>query len=173
MVLSPNDEVAANSSQKQTQFKTRVHKPYPISDQNGRNWYPISNQNGQKNITFGAAHTYIAYLLAYLLFHKKFTIFTEVCRFCYISALWDVVHILILRHKISKNILVCDTSAWKRLTSSMDYYRGLFSLVPRHSRLGKSWTLPWAVTSPRDTRPLSPRLRPDKGSRENASAEVS
>ena len=174
MVLSPNDELAANSSQKQTQFKTRVHKPYPISDQNGRNWYPISNQNGQKNITFGAAHTYIAYLLAYLLFHKKFTIFTEVCRFCYISALWDVVHILILRHKISKNILVCDTSAWKRLTSSMDYYRGLVSVVPRHSRLGKSWTLPWAVTSPRDTRPLSPRLRPDKGSRgENASAEVS
>ena len=27
-------------------FKTRVHKPYPISDQNGRNWYPISDQNG-------------------------------------------------------------------------------------------------------------------------------
>ena len=45
MVLSPNDEVA-NSSKKHTQFKTRVHKPYPISDQNGRNWYPISDQNG-------------------------------------------------------------------------------------------------------------------------------
>ena len=37
MVLSPNDEEVANSSKKQTQFKTRVHKPYPISDQNGRN----------------------------------------------------------------------------------------------------------------------------------------
>ena len=37
MVLSPNDEEVANSSKKHTQFKTRVHKPYPISDQNGRN----------------------------------------------------------------------------------------------------------------------------------------
>ena len=35
MVLSPNDEEVANSSKKHTQFKTRVHKPYPISDQNG------------------------------------------------------------------------------------------------------------------------------------------
>ena len=34
-VLSPNDEQVASSSQKHTQFKTRVHKPYPISDQNG------------------------------------------------------------------------------------------------------------------------------------------
>ena len=33
MVLSPNDEVA--SSKKHTQFKARVHKPYPFSDQNG------------------------------------------------------------------------------------------------------------------------------------------
>ena len=47
MVLSPNDEVA-NSSKKHIQFKTRVHKPYPISDQNGRNWYPISDQNDWK-----------------------------------------------------------------------------------------------------------------------------
>ena len=48
MVLSPNDEEVANSSKKHTQFKTRVHKPYPIwpiSDQNGRNWYRISDQN--------------------------------------------------------------------------------------------------------------------------------
>ena len=45
MVLSPNDEEVA-SSKKHTQFKTRVHKPYPISDQNGRNGYPISDQNG-------------------------------------------------------------------------------------------------------------------------------
>ena len=46
MVLSPNDEEVANSSKKHTQFKTWVHKPYPISDQNGRNWYPVSDQNG-------------------------------------------------------------------------------------------------------------------------------
>ena len=46
MVLSPNDEEVANSSKKHTQFKTKVHKPYPGSDQNGRNWYPISDQNG-------------------------------------------------------------------------------------------------------------------------------
>ena len=45
MVLSPNDEEVA-SSKKHTQFKTRVHKSYPISDQNGRNWHPISVQNG-------------------------------------------------------------------------------------------------------------------------------
>ena len=51
MVLSPNDEEVANSSKKHTQFKTRVHKPYPISDQNGRNWYPISDQNGWKKHT--------------------------------------------------------------------------------------------------------------------------
>ena len=37
MVLLPNDEEVANSSKKHTQFKTRVHKPYPILDQNGRN----------------------------------------------------------------------------------------------------------------------------------------
>ena len=37
MVSSPNDEEVANSSNKHTQFKTRVHKPYPISDQDGRN----------------------------------------------------------------------------------------------------------------------------------------
>ena len=37
MVLSPNDEEVANSSQKHIQFKTRVHKPYPVSGQNGRN----------------------------------------------------------------------------------------------------------------------------------------
>ena len=35
MVLSPNDEEVANSSKRHTQFKTRVHKPYLISDQNG------------------------------------------------------------------------------------------------------------------------------------------
>ena len=51
MVLSPNDGEVANSSIKHTQFKTRVHKPYPISDPNGRNWYPISDQNGWKKHT--------------------------------------------------------------------------------------------------------------------------
>ena len=48
IVLSPNDEEPANSSKKHIQFKSRVHKPHPISDQNGRNWYPISDQNGWK-----------------------------------------------------------------------------------------------------------------------------
>ena len=63
MVLSPNDEEVANSSKKHTQLKTREHKRYPISDQNGRNWYPISDQNGwKKNIPFGAEQTYIAYI---------------------------------------------------------------------------------------------------------------
>ena len=65
MVLSPNDEEVANSSKKHTQFKTRVHKPYPISDPNGRNWYPISDQNGWKTIPVGAAHTHIAYMRDY------------------------------------------------------------------------------------------------------------
>ena len=45
MVLSPNDEEVA-SSKKHTQFKTRVHKPYPTSHQNDPNWYPISDQSG-------------------------------------------------------------------------------------------------------------------------------
>ena len=35
-ILSPNDEEVANSSKKHIQFKTRVHKPCPISDQTGR-----------------------------------------------------------------------------------------------------------------------------------------
>ena len=52
MVLSPNDEEVA-SSKKHTQFKTRVHKPYPISDQTGRNWYPISDQTAKKTIPLG------------------------------------------------------------------------------------------------------------------------
>ena len=45
--------------EKRTQFKTRVHKPYPISDQNGR----IQTKTAKKTIKpFGAAHTYIAYI---------------------------------------------------------------------------------------------------------------
>ena len=35
MVLLPNDEEVANSSKRHIQFKTKVHKLYPISDQNG------------------------------------------------------------------------------------------------------------------------------------------
>ena len=57
MALLPNDEEVANSSTKHTQFKTRVHKPHPISDQNGRNWYPFHTKTAKKNHTFGAAHT--------------------------------------------------------------------------------------------------------------------
>ena len=45
MVLSPNDKEVASSKQ-HTQFKTRAHKPYPVSDQNVRNWYPMLDQNG-------------------------------------------------------------------------------------------------------------------------------
>ena len=53
MVLSPNDEEVANFSKKHTQFKTRVHKPYPISDQTAekkhtlwRRTYPYSLYKG-------------------------------------------------------------------------------------------------------------------------------
>ena len=35
-VLPPNDKEVASSKQ-HTQFKTRAHKPYPVSDQNVRN----------------------------------------------------------------------------------------------------------------------------------------
>ena len=36
MVLSPNDDEVANSSKKHTQFKTGVHKPYPVSYQRSK-----------------------------------------------------------------------------------------------------------------------------------------
>ena len=68
MVLSPNDEEVANSSKKHTQFKTRVHKPYPISDQNGRNFdtlFQTKTAKKKKNIPFGAAHTFIAEIRDY------------------------------------------------------------------------------------------------------------
>ena len=58
MVLSPNDEEVANSSKKHTQFKTRVHKSFPVSEQIGRNWYPIADQNGWKTIPFPRRRTY-------------------------------------------------------------------------------------------------------------------
>ena len=45
MVLWLNDEEEA-SSKKHTQFKTRVKKPYSVSDEKGQNRYPISDQNG-------------------------------------------------------------------------------------------------------------------------------
>ena len=68
MVLSPNDEEVANSSKKQTQFKTRVHKPYPISDQNGwkkhtlwRRTYPYGLYKG---LPPGAKNTLLILSLA-------------------------------------------------------------------------------------------------------------
>ena len=61
MVLSPNDEEVANSFIKHTQFKTRRHKPYPVSYQNGRNWYPISNQNGWKKTFWRGTYLYSLY----------------------------------------------------------------------------------------------------------------
>ena len=42
MVFSTNDEEVANSSKKHTQFKTREHEPYPISDQNGWQKHPLA-----------------------------------------------------------------------------------------------------------------------------------
>ena len=65
MVLSQNDEEVANSSKKHTQFKTRLHKPYPISDENGRIDTLFQTKTAQKNIPFGAAHTYIVYIRNY------------------------------------------------------------------------------------------------------------
>jgi len=62
--LDDNDEKVA-SSKKHEQFKTKVQKPYPISDQSGQNRYPIYDQNGCKTIPFGAAHTYIAHIREY------------------------------------------------------------------------------------------------------------
>ena len=65
MVLSQNDEEVANSSKKYTQFKTRLQKPYPISDENGRIDTLFQTKTAQKNISFGAAHTYIVYIRNY------------------------------------------------------------------------------------------------------------
>ena len=50
MVLSPNDEEVANSSlKKHTQFKTRVHKPYPISVQMVKTLIPYFRSKWLKN----------------------------------------------------------------------------------------------------------------------------
>ena len=54
MVLSPNDVEVASSEK--NQFKARVHKPYPISDQTTAK---------KRRIPFGAAQTYIAYIREY------------------------------------------------------------------------------------------------------------
>ena len=64
MVLSPNDEEVANSSKKHTQFKTRVHKPYPISDQMVEIDTLFQTKTAEKPYPFGfsAAHTYVAYI---------------------------------------------------------------------------------------------------------------
>ena len=37
-------------------------KPYPIPDQTGQNLCPFSDRNGTKNMPFGAAQTYMAFL---------------------------------------------------------------------------------------------------------------
>ena len=58
MVLLPNDEDVANSSKKRTQFKTRVHKPYPISDKMVDS---DQNLNSRKSLY----KTYIAYIRDY------------------------------------------------------------------------------------------------------------
>ena len=60
MVLLPNDEDVANSPKKRALFKTRVHKPYPISDK--KRFRP---KQLKKKIPFGAAHTYIPYIRDY------------------------------------------------------------------------------------------------------------
>ena len=62
------------------------------------------------------------------------------------------------------------TAFWTNFQETIRGYHKnsfLLSLVPRLFQLGHSWTLPWAVTSPRDALPLSPRLHADNGSREN------
>ena len=69
MVLSPNDEEVADSSKKHTQFKSRVHKPYPVSDQNGF----------KKNIPFGAVHTDIAYIRDYPRSEKRVADYESRC----------------------------------------------------------------------------------------------
>ena len=54
-------------------------------------------------------------------------------------------------------------SEWPNLIAlNFAFFLIVVSLVLRRFRLGQSWTLPWAVTSPRKTRPLFPRLRADK-----------
>ena len=42
VVIAYNDEEVASSKKKIPNSRTRVHKPYPIWDQNDQNWYPIS-----------------------------------------------------------------------------------------------------------------------------------
>ena len=53
------DEVA--SSEKHTQFKTRVLKPYRVGNQNGQNRYPVYDQNSCKTPFFTAEHSHIAH----------------------------------------------------------------------------------------------------------------
>ena len=59
-------EKKINKRKNHTRSHIRVHKPHPISDQDGQNLYPISDQKGSKTMPFGAADTYIAYLREYL-----------------------------------------------------------------------------------------------------------
>ena len=96
MVLSPNDEEVANSSKKHTQFKTRPHKPYPISDENGRIDTLFQNKTAQKNIPFGTAHTYIDYIGEYPPPRAKNA--------------WQIVNVLIISIILAKRYLHNDVS---------------------------------------------------------------
>ena len=58
MVLSPNDEEVANSSKKHTQFKTRRHKPYPVSDQKWLKLIPYFKPKGLKRNFWRGTYLY-------------------------------------------------------------------------------------------------------------------
>ena len=66
-VLRRRKLIKRASCKNHTRLNIRVHKPYPISDQNSQNQCPISDQKGSKTIPFGAALTYIAYIGEYTL----------------------------------------------------------------------------------------------------------
>ena len=55
MVLSPNDEEVANSSKKHTLIQTKMVEIDTL----------FQTKTAKKNIPFGAAHTYIAYIRDY------------------------------------------------------------------------------------------------------------
>ena len=98
-----------------------------------------------------------------------------------INCVWNAFLCVFHRHRVEHHK---NTSPKKSVIVSKNFTNTAFksggvwswcSLVPRRSRRGQSWTLPWAVTSPGDTRqyeafsgPLFPRFRADNGSREKA-----
>ena len=94
---------------------------------------------------------------------------------------WMLINVLLLKLKLAWSWLAsffCIQNSKETIISSEA--SGHFcigsiwqtSLVPRRSWLYQSWTLPWAVMSPRETRwesvfcPLFPRLCADNGARE-------